>query len=78
MFFYWCQVKGHEATGTNCNTVFIKRKGRTSFSQTLEQVVQRGCGVTIIGDIQRLAEHNSEHFALFDPTFELGLELEFI
>lgn len=56
---------------------FLKYKGRTSFSQTREQVAQRDCGVTIIGDIQSLVEHNSEQFALFDPTFEQGLGLDY-
>lgn len=33
----------------------------------MEQVAQRGCRISILGDIQNLTEHSPEHSALAGP-----------
>lgn len=36
--------------------------------QTLDQVAQRWCGVSILGDIQNLDEHGPRQPAIVDPV----------
>ena len=40
--------------------------------QTLEQTAQRGCRVSILGDIQNLTGHGPEQPAVTDPALSRG------
>lgn len=45
--------------------------------QTLAQVAQRGCGVSVLGDTQMLTEHGPEHPAVLGPACsEVGADFQ--
>lgn len=72
LFFGGVPVTGQEARGKNWNT-------GTSVSTVFctgvtKQVVQRGCGVTILWDIQNLIGHGHEQSILADPALSRRLD----
>ncbi|KAK4824797.1 hypothetical protein QYF61_019465 [Mycteria americana] len=52
----------YESLQTQANTFYCES------GQTLEQTAQRGCGVSILADIQNPTRHTSEQPALADPA----------
>ncbi|KAK4827150.1 LOW QUALITY PROTEIN: hypothetical protein QYF61_015104 [Mycteria americana] len=72
----WCpnkrqrtQIKTHEIPSEHKKTLFYWEGG-----QTLEQVTQRGCGVSIHGAIQSLTGHGPGQPALGGPPSAVRLD----
>ena len=75
----WCPVTGQEAMGTNWNTGGSAWTSGNTFAcagdQALAQVAQRGCGISILGDIQEPSGHGYGQVALGGPTWEVPSNL---
>ena len=53
----------------------LSRRRSCEGSQTVEQVAQRGCGLSIFGDTQNLTGHGPGQPAVADPALSRGLAL---
>ena len=71
-YFQWCPATGQGATGTKWSTeVLAEREEELIYSESdgaLEQVAQRGCGVSFSGGTQNLSGWDPVQPALGDPA----------
>lgn len=72
--FQWWPVPGQEAIGTNQRAQeFAWTLPYCAGDRAPQNVAQRGCRASILGDIQKLSGHGSGQVALSDPAWE-GLD----
>ncbi|KAK4831197.1 hypothetical protein QYF61_015929 [Mycteria americana] len=57
-----------------CSTMAQENIFHHEGGQALAQVAQRGCGISILGDIQSPAGHGPEQPAVADPALDRGLD----
>lgn len=72
-----CPVTGLEAMVRNWNTWISTKQRKIFFTvrvAALEQVVHRGCGLSIPVDIQNPTGHRTEQRALAEPVWEWELD----
>ncbi|KAK4832344.1 hypothetical protein QYF61_021873 [Mycteria americana] len=65
----WAQTKTQEIPFKHMKKLFYHEGG-----ETLQKVAQRGCGVSILEDIQNWTKHSPEQPALADPALSKGLD----
>ncbi|KAK4828808.1 hypothetical protein QYF61_000865 [Mycteria americana] len=53
----------------------IRKKNHCESGQILEQISQRGCTVSLLGDFQNQTGHDPEQLALIHPALSRGLDL---
>ena len=69
-------TKSQEIKSEHKRTVFVYVFFKCECGQTVEQVVQRGCGVSICGDTQKPSRHGPGQLAVADlACAPLKLEL---
>ena len=68
--FQWCPVTGQEAMGTHRHTGdSLWTLFYCEHHWALAQVAQRGCGVSLLGDIQKPSGHGPGQLALGGPAW---------